>query len=277
MGLLEGLNSFISFYIDTFRGLGRFKIVFPMLLYALCQFFLLFAVVNFYRPPFDGILVPPMISIFGEQITHYPNLYSVLNNLFGQVNLPLSFIIGTLLSGMTVFLFASFFDDKKLKVGSSFMATISKYHLLLLIWMIETIIVFALVIIPTELFREILSYSLKRQLAFKLILSFMGTIGTMLFVFTTAEIVLARSSFFRALANNFRILKDNIFLTFFLVFIPVMIRFPLDFLNDRSGSFTGKFNPEFIAILIGIGIIIAFVANILLIGGITRLYVAERK
>ena len=276
MRLIEGLNRFISTYIDTIKGFVRFKVVFPMFLFAVIQAFVLWMLINFYRPPFDGILIPIITKFFDESYTHYPTLYTMLSSVFRLVNYPLNFLLGTLLSGMTVFLFASYFEDEGLSICASFKATITRYPILLLLWIVETAIVLGLVTVVSQQVNHLV-YSLKREIIYRLLLSGLGSLAVALFAYAVPAVVLTRTSFIKAITSSLRIFKENFFTTFFLIFIPVMVRFPIDFFNSKSGQLTGKFNPEFIAILMGIGLFFSLIAYLLLIGGVTRIYISESR
>ncbi|MBD3169486.1 MAG: hypothetical protein GF307_08385 [candidate division Zixibacteria bacterium] len=277
MSFIEGINRFFSIYIDVFKGLGRVKILLPMFLYALAQCILLYAMVSFYKEPFDGLMVPLLSRLFGNEITHYPAIFQALASIFGYLTLPVSFILSSLLTGMAVFLFASFFEDEGLSISAAFKSAISKYHILLLLWILETAVILALITIPSQFAGDFFQYSLKRQLVFRLMLAGLGAFGTAVFAYTTASAVLGRTSFIKAIISSLRIFKENFFTTFFIVLVPVMIRFPIDFINSKSAQYSGKFNPEFIAVLVLIGIIVSYIANLFLVGGVTRVYVSERS
>ncbi|MCP4633517.1 MAG: hypothetical protein GY855_11370 [candidate division Zixibacteria bacterium] len=278
MKFIEGLNRFITTYISTLKGFIRPAVVFPLFLFFLIELGILWILTNFYKAPLDNIMVPLLTRFFGENITHYPTLYYMVSSVFGYASLPLTFIFGTLLMGMSVFLFASFFSDEGLSIGAAFKATISKYPILLLIWILETAIILGTITIITREFGAFFSFSLKREVMFRLVIT--GGLQTLLagfFAYANASVILGRKSFGKAIFASMRMFKENFFTTVFLIYIPVLIRFPMTFINSKSAQFSGKFNPEFVIVLMIISIFIALIANLFLVGGITRIYIAESR
>jgi len=262
----------IWLWMQCFKSMRNVQTFVPFLLYAIIQTLLLFSLLNFSKSPFSGLFVPLIRSLFGEPALHYPNFFIVLSPLYSQFNIVLSGLIGIVIIGMATYIFAGTFNGDRNGLGQSFKITLPKYGILFIIWIIETAFTLLMIIGVPQILNSLLQPSYRLSRIFELVGLLLAIVVASIFAYTTVLIILDKQKLFQSIAKTFLIFKKNAVTSFFLVALPTLLYFPINYLTRKAPMLVTKFSPEIIVILLGTGILISFFSSYFMIGSITRFY-----
>lgn len=262
----------IWLWMQCFKSMKNVMTFVPFLLYAMLQGILLFSLTNFSQTPFSKIFVPIINKLFGEPALHYPNFYLILSPFYSQINIVLSGLIGIVIIGMATYVFAGTFNGEKKGVGPSLKMTLPKYGFLFIIWLIETVLTLVMIIGIPQLLKSFLQPDYRLGQIFEMIGLLFGIMVASVFAFTTILIVLENQKLFQAISKTFVIFKRNAITTFFLVAVPTLIYFPINYLTRKAPVLITKNSPEIIVTILAAGIFVSFISSYFQIGSITRFY-----
>jgi len=262
----------IWLWMQCFKSMRSVQTFVPFLLYAIIQTLLLYSLLNFSKPPFSSLFVPIIQSLFGEPALHYPNFFMVLSPLYSQINIILSGLIGIVIIGMATYIFAGTFNGERNGLGQSFKITLPKYGILFIIWIIETAFILVMIIGVPQILNSLLQPSYRLSRIFELVGLLLAIVVASIFAYTTVLIILDKQKLFQSIAKTFLIFKKNAVTSFFLVALPTLLYFPINYLTKKAPILVTKFSPEIIVILLGTGIVISFFSSYFMIGSITRFY-----
>ncbi len=249
----------------------------PFVLFALVQFLLLLALVNFYAPFLSFAFIPVIKKVMGEFVLHYPVYFLFLPKIFSRANLLLSGILGIISLGWATYLFFSFFlPDKRVKLAEGLKVVFSRYLILLGVWVIETVIILAWFFLLSRAGRGFLQGSLKKELVFEIFGLCSGVVFYGLFAFTLPSIMLSGKNIFTAIGLSVSIYKRNFFSTYFFVLLPNLLTLPFTFMNRNAPFLISRFNPEVIILILILEIVISMIANYILISTLTRFYLYDQ-
>jgi hypothetical protein len=277
MTLLQKINLFFSVYLEALKSLKKPLLWVPFILFALAQFLLLLALVNFYAPFISFVFIPIIKKIMGEFVLHYPVYFLFLPKIFSRANLLLSGILGIIALGWATYLFFSYFlPDKRVELKEGLKTAFSRYLLLLVIWIIETVVILAWFLFLSRAGRGFVGGSFKKELAFEIFGLCSGVVFYGLFAFTIPAIILGGRNIFTALGLSISIYIRNFFSTYFFVLLPNLLTLPFTFLNRNTAFLISKFNPEVIILMLILEIAISMIANYILISTLTRFYLYDQ-
>jgi hypothetical protein len=275
MSTLERINLFLGLYFEVFKSLRKALLVLPFLIYALLQLILVLKLYFFNLPVFSWIFFPIFKFFWGDYLLHYPDYFVFFPKIFSRFNLIMSGVIGIVLNGAAIFLFASFFRGEKAYLSAGIKKGISKYGWLFLGWLLQTLVLFAVIYLPSRSL-SFLVESRASEFLFDFSLLLLGVLFSCLFAYMQVGIILEHKTIFPAIFQSFSIFRKNFFTTFFLILLPNLLVLPFNFLNRRSDFLIIKFNPEFIVYLQVFSIIIALFTNFFLVGTVTRFYLWQQ-
>lgn len=257
---------------QCFRSMKNGSTYVPFLIYAMVQVLLLYALNNFARSPFSYVLVPLVRRLFGEPALHYPNYYLVFSSLYSQLNIVLSGLVGIVIIGAATYIFAAGFAGRKVSVGQALRTTMQKYGILFIAWLMVSVAVFAVILgLPYVLMRLLQpDYMVGRII--DLLGLLMGILTASIFSYTSALIILDNQKLLKTMSTTIAIFKRNAITTFVLVAIPTLLYFPISYLCRRIDLILSKFSAEMVVVLLGIGIMITFIAGYIQTSSITRFY-----
>ena len=277
MTLLQKINFFFSVYLSALKSLKKPLLWVPFILFALIQFLLLLALVNFYIPFLSFALIPVIKKVMGEFVLHYPVYFLFLPKIFSRANLLLSGVLGIISLGWATYLFFSYFlPDKKVKLVEGLKIVFSKYLLLLGVWAIETVIILAWFFFLSRAGKGFLGGSFKKELVFEIFGLCSGVVFYGFFAFTLAAIMLSGKNIFTAIGLSVSIYKRNFFSTYFFVLLPNLLTLPFTFMNRNAAFLISRFNPEVIILILILEIGISMIANYILISTLTRFYLYDQ-
>lgn len=262
----------IWLWIQCFKSMRKVKTLTPFLIYAILQVILLYSLINFSQSPFSGFLVPIVRKLFGEPALHYPNFFVILSPLYSQMNILLSGFIGIILVGMATHLFTVNFKDHKTSLSEAFKITITKYIVLLIIWILVSALTLLMIIGLPFILNKFLQPEYLVSRIFDFVGLFLGIIVASMFAYTTVLVVLERRKLFQAISNTFTIFIKNVGTSFLLIAVPTTFYFPISYLSRRIDLLFSKFSPETVVAILAIGIFITFFSSYFQVGAITRFY-----
>ena len=271
------IKQFFYVWRDCFRSLSEVRIFVPFLVFAIIQLGGLFVLLNFYRYPINNLLVPVFKLVAGENYLHYPDSFMVMPLLFSYTNIILSGLIGTVIIGISTLLFAGKYQKKKITFSLSVKKVFPKYLILFVLWILESITVFAVMLGLPALCQNlfILEYIEIRYLEFACFFS--GLFVAAIFAYTTAAVVLGNQGIKKSFLASYKIFGKHIIATFLLVLIPNIANLPFNYASGKTLLVLQRFNPEMIFVLISFTIIVSVVTNFFLVGTVTRYYMVQQK
>lgn len=251
---------------ETFLA-GRKPAVFlPFLTYALAQIFLVAGLIFFMYPPFSFVFLPLQRALGGELALHYPNYFLALPQAFDLLNLALSGILGIGVVGTATLFFA--LGNRPMPLRDKIAIVRGRYAHLFGAWLGETVLAL-LVIAGCEQWAA-RAPALGTYLAVARVLGVI--LVSALFAFTSVLIVLEKQPFLLAMTRSLKLFTSYGILTFFMIGLPSLLQFPVQFVLARTPVIVQKLNPEIIAVIVTAGIVAAMITNFLIIGAVTNLY-----
>jgi len=276
MNLLK-MKQFFEVWKDCLKSIKQFRLFTPLVLFAVFQVIALLVLNNFYRPPFNTIIVPIITKFFNESFIHYPNYYIIMPFLFNNLNILLGGLFGIIFLSTTTLLFASHIQKKDLKFSSHVKQVFPKYGLLFLLWLIESIFVLTIIIGAPIILRNYFTVGYTEFRIFQLCFFLFGLFVASLFAYTTAAVVLDNHKLKSALSTSFKLFVKNTSASFLFVAIPNIIIWPFSYVAGKTQFILQKFNPEMVMVLIGVTIFVSIFANFFLIGTLTQFYLLKKK
>jgi hypothetical protein len=262
----------IWLWMQCFNSMKNVMTFVPFFLYAILQLILLFSLTNFSQGPFSKIFVPIINKLFGEPALHYPNFYLILSPFYSQINIVLSGLIGIIIIGMATYLFAGTFNGEKHGFGQSLKKTLPRYGLLFIIWIIETALTLLMIIGIPLLLKNFFQPDYRLGQIFEMVGLLFAILTASVFAFTTVLIILEKQKLFQAIAKTFVLFKRNAVTTFFLIAVPALLYFPINYLTRKAPVLITKNSPEIIVTILAAGIFVSFISSYFQIGAITRFY-----
>ena len=271
---LEKINLFITTYGRLFAGIIRIPNWFPFLILALFQAAGLFALSKFYMGGLNQILYPVLSKIFPPVIFHYPQYYLALPSIYSGYN---AFILGptiwVLMSAVAVYKLGGYSKGTKYAFGGGLSRAFKSYFPLLLFWIIETVIVFAVLWTLTITFRDYVAGSPRVKFMFEYGYQLFAFVFSAFLLYTIPGIIISGKRLGGALTGSIRICSKNFFLTYFIIAIPASVGAVIDlFVSGFSPQIISLFNPELIAVLLYIRIGLGVFLNLFIYGAAVFVY-----
>ena len=271
---LEKINLFITTYGRLFAGIIRIPNWFPFLILALFQAAGLFALSKFYMGGLNQILYPVLSKIFPPVIFHYPQYYLALPSIYSGYN---AFILGptiwVLMSAVAVYKLGGYSKGTKYAFGGGLSRAFKSYFPLLLFWIIETVIVFAVLWTLTITFRDYVAGSPRVKFMFEYGYQLFAFVFSAFLLYTIPGIIISGKRLGGALTGSIRICSKNFFLTYFIIAIPASVGAVIDlFVSGFSPQIISLFNPELIAVLLYIRIGLGVFINLFIYGAAVFVY-----
>lgn len=277
MSALEKINLFFSVFLAGIKSLKKPVLWLPFIFYALIQFLLLLALVYFYAPLLSAVFIPLIKGLVGDFALHYPTYFLFLPKIFSRGNLLLGGILGIIFIGWGTYLFFSYFlPDKRVKLGEGLRSALSRYLILLGVWVIETLVLLGFFFLMSRAGKGLLTGGFKKELAFEVLSLGLAVVFYGLFAYVFPAVVISGRNILSALGSSISIYKSNFFSTYFFVLIPNLLTFPFTLLSRRNSLVISKFNPEVIFLILVLEIGISIIANYILISTLTRFYIYDQ-
>jgi hypothetical protein len=271
---LDKINFFITSYGRLFAAIIRIPIWFPFLILALFQAAGLIALSKFYMGGLNQILYPVLLKIFPPAIFHYPQYYLVLPSIYSGYNI---FILGptiwVLMSAVAVYKLGGYDKGVRNTFGEGLGKAFRSYFPLLLFWIIETVIVLAVLWILTAVFKDYVAGSPRVRFIFEYGYRLFAFIFSAFLLYTIPGIIVSGKKLGGAIKGSIRLCASNFFLTYFIIAIPASVGVVIDlFISGFSPQIVNLFNPELIAVLLYIRIGLGIFINLFIYGSAVFVY-----
>ncbi|HDS01388.1 MAG TPA: hypothetical protein ENO07_05140, partial [candidate division Zixibacteria bacterium] len=244
MSAILKINNFISAFIDALKSIFYIRLWTPFFIFFLISIAFAYMILNPFSGPWSGFVTwIGASSLFGggEAFTHYPQHLLISPSVHSHLNLVLSIIVDSLLTGAAFIIFAGFFRAQKVKFSEAVSRAFSSYHWLVLASAVIYAILYAVQLLLPEIFMQMLIGNPRRMFFFIVALKLFMFLVFSPLVYTIPYIVLKNENFFSAFLNSIRFFLKNIFTTFFAIFITQLVVLPFSLSLDYSGWIADKF------------------------------------
>jgi hypothetical protein len=271
---LEKLNLFLVAYGKLFAAIFRPRVWLSFFVLALFQAVALYLLVKIYIPGWQSIINPILRVFISPEALHYPRYYLILPTLFTAVD---SFILGptvwVVLSAAAVFSLSRYFDGEASTFSRSLKSAVGQYWRLLVFWAVETLIVVAILLLPSLLMKSFVWGSPNRKLALDAGLQLLTFAVSAYLLYVIPAIIIGRQKLGGALYTSISLCWKNYFLTFFIIFLPGLIRMAVSLvLSEFSFQIVRFLNPDLIIVLLGLSIGLGIFVNLFIYGAAVYVY-----
>ena len=271
---LDKLNLLVNIYGRMFAAIFRFGTWSGFFILAVFQAIGLFALVKFYLPGLFQIINPVLSYFVPETMLHYPQYYLALPSVYSAFdNFLLGPTVWVFLSAFAVYKLNGYYSKDKNPAGDGLRNARSAYFKLLIFWVLETGLVLLAMILPARIAASMVVGSPDAKIAMNLGLQFFAYGISAFLIYTIPGVVIRSKNLWSAVIDSISLCKRNFFLTFFIVFIPNIIRILSDFiLTEFSARIVKLLNPELIVVILGIQIFLGIFVNLFIYGSAVFVY-----
>jgi len=260
-------------------------IVLPLAIAAIINALGLTVLYYYPRRPFS-ILAGPILKYFHRaHYLHYPANFLFLDKLSNYLTLFLGIIFVSLLSGWMVYLISQQIRKETLKLAEGFKKALSRYLSLAAVWFVVIIFAFGFFKGEGVLFKK---YFQEHLLLFGLnsgqmrqIIVYLNFVLTVMintvFAFAIPAIILDGKGFFKSIIRSFGLMKNLFLPTFILILLPSLLNFPISLMKYNLPRLMIKFSPEVTLLILGLGIVITFVVDSIVLSAVTTLFILNKE
>jgi hypothetical protein len=274
LSALDKINLFATVYGRMFAAILRFGTWSGFFFLALIQFLGLLALARFYMPGLYQIVFPILSAFVPNIMFHYPQYYVALPSVYSGFD---SFILGPtfwiILSAFAVYKLGGYYSGERCPAGEGFKTAFRAYLPLLIFWAVETGLVLAAVLIPSQIAADLVAGSPRRKMAMNAGLQFFAFGISAFLIYTIPGIILDGKGVRSAMADSIRFCRKNFFLTYFIVLVPGSLRVVSEtFLAHFSPRIVKMLNPELIIYILISQIVLGIFINLFIYGTAVFIY-----
>lgn len=271
---LEKINLLLRIYGRLAVGLLRFSWWSPFFILAIFQLLGLCALIWYYLPGWINIIMPLLRLFISPDNFHYPQYYLALPKVYSLFEI---FILGPTLwiifSAAASYRYGHFYDGEKVSIGECVNASVNKYLPLLIVWIFETILVLLILYLPGVILNSQIEGSPNRIMALRFVLQMAGFGISAMLIYAFPGIILDNKGLFEAIGDSVSLFFRNIFLSYFIIFLPNIPRLILNLLlGDLAPRIINLLNPELIPNLIFVSIALGIFINYYVYGAAVFVY-----
>lgn len=215
------------------------------------------------------ILAPLIRSFHGERFLHYPENFMILPKLQHNAHLAILCILGIIITGIVILKIDAHLKGDRIATLSAIPKVVMKYAGLLVAWLVaygvfRSAVVWGLPIFP-------------RSLIVQLSVAFIaGLIIQSFFAYLIPALLLGQKGFLKDLGDGIRFGVKYLPLTCGLIFVPMLVAIMLSYLKAVTPILI-RTMPETVLVILGIGIIVMIVVDLIVTVTTTILFLKERK
>jgi hypothetical protein len=279
LDILSGLNLFIEIYLRILRGFKSIRLLAPFLIIGLANAIVLTALVLFYLPPVNKMLVPILSYFFSDYALHYPRYYLVLPQIYNYgSSYIVELIFGVVLTAAAIFMISSDYNKEKGGLGEGIRTALKSLLPLLAIWLIRTVLLLVVFSIGGKLIVSAVADLDHGNFIGFFIMRMIGLIITGVFIFAVPAIMLHRYGLIKALSESIILFAKSPIFTFFMLFIPWLIHLPIKYIVfTKVLSLLKIFNHTVLNYLLIMDIILGVFTGYILYAGITYFYLYKTE
>lgn len=261
-------------FLYACRQLFRPNLWLPWLMLGTVQVVAIVLMASFAHPAISWVTAPVLGAIGGERAMHYPEIFRMLPDLFGRVDLLMTATLGAVAAGAATWLFGAELDRRagdRAPGGEGLRRAFSRALALVA------------VNLPFNLLALVLTYGLSWWLGERDSSALVRRAGRLaglggallvqsFFIYGTALVVLGGRSVWDALRALPAAAGRGFFAAFTLSVGAVIPLFPLQELTARSATIVDKGIPEVVAIVVLVQVAVVLVTSFVLAGAVTVVY-----
>ncbi len=274
LSYLDKINLFAGIYVRLFTGIFRFSWWSPFFLYAVFQMAGFMALLWYYAPGLSAIIYPILSAFMPSSVFHYPQYYLALPSLYATYE---SFLLGItvwiILTATAVHRLAGIYAGKLPDLKDGITSALRSYFPLLGVWLLETVLVIAILYIPNLLLKDMMAGSPKFSAVINVFFEMIGLVVTSMLIYSVPGIIIDRKSLARAIGDSIGLFFKNMIFTYSIVFIPGLLRIIFDLLlTNFAPTIISRLNPDLIPDIMSISIIVGIFINLFIYGAAVFAY-----
>jgi hypothetical protein len=257
LSYLDKINLFAGIYVKLFAGIFRFSWWSPFFLYAIFQMAGFLALLWYYVPGLSVIIYPILSAFMPSSVFHYPQYYLALPSLYATYE---SFLLGItvwiILTATAVYRLAGIYAGKLPGLKDGIARALRSYLPLLGVWLLQTVLVIAILYIPNLLLKDMMAGSPKFSAVINVFFELIGLVVTSMLIYSVPGIIIDRKSLARA-----------------IVFIPGLLHIIFDLLlTNFAPTIISRLNPGLIPDIMSVSIIVGIFINLFIYGAAVFAY-----
>jgi len=272
MMIVEQFNALFWSWGQMLKALRSRTALLPFTIYAAAQVGVLFMLAGFAYPPLSYFVAPALRWRFGERVLHYPDSFLALRGEFGQVDMILSVLLGALVIGTAVMIFAAFYERRRVGFVGAWRAAASRYLRLVAVSAVVMVLAQLLSAIPMPFWSDLAENAPNMLRLLRAASLFLVLAVQTLFVFAIPYIVLRDRGIVSAVAGSFGLALRNPVTAFLIVAVPTALELVPVAISQKSQTIASRMAPEFLIVVMLLWIAIIFFVNYVTIGAVTRLF-----
>jgi len=279
MGMLAYINQYVGLFLDTLRQVGRGKVWLVLLILAVLQAIILYALHDFLSPLFYGIVMW-FVRLVAESdarlFIHYPTHYLVLPHVFGLAKL----VPGLVAEGLLLGAAAMYFHNAYLKdTGAerlTFRSAAASWLQLILAWLLLNGLTMLISLYLPDWLVFFHDFSPRRLALLQwAVMPFIFTVVLAMLFFTIPAVVIQRLNILRAVVASLRVFIRRPLTCLFLAAAILVGPYVLSQFAGYSSDIIVKFRPELVFWVLMAGLAVELVANFFWMGTAVRFMLSE--
>lgn len=272
MMIVEQFNALFWSWGQMLRALRSRAALLPFAIYAAAQAGILFMLSGFAYPPFSYFVAPVLRWRFGERALHYPDCFLALRSEFGQADMILSILLGSIVLGSAVVLFAAFYSRQRVAFREAWRTAASRYLGLVAVSAIVIALSQLLSAIPVPFWADLAENAPNRLRLLRAGSLFLVLAVQSLFAFAVPYIILSGRRLRAAIRGSFVLALRNPVATFLIIAVPTALELIPLAISQKSETIASRMAPEFMIVVMLLWIGLIFLINYATVGALTRLY-----
>jgi hypothetical protein len=268
------VNLFFRTYIQMFGNILKPSSWMPFLYLAVFQLLGILVLTSFSLPGWKSVVKPFLAMFLPREGFHFPYYLLTMPRIFADYD---NYILGptawVILSAAGVYVLGNLYAGERARFGEGLSRAFRSYFKLLIVWLIELALVFVIMKVVSILFIDLVYGSPRRMIGLNVALQLAAFIPSAFLIYATPAIILDKKSLFKALGDSLSLCGHNIFLTYFIILIPGLLRLVLDILiHDFGARIVFAMNADLIVVLLVVKILAGVFINLFILGGATYIY-----
>lgn len=260
-------------------------LLFPLAIAGLIKGVVLVFLYYYSRKPLSYLFAPLLKYFQRDFYLHYPANFILMAKLEYYMNIAIGIIFVSFLAGWMIYLINSQLRKAPLQLAQGLKITFFHYLSLMAVWIIVSIIAIGMFRSQSILLRKYFSiyssfFGLKPGQISQLLIFInllLASIIETIFAYAAPSIIIEKRSFFRSLKRSFGLLKSLFLSTFILIFVPSLLGVPVSLLKYNLTRLMVKFFPEITLIILGLGIVVVFIVDSIVLTSVTMLFILNKE
>lgn len=238
----------------------------PFLIMGVMDFVVLYVVYLAPQRPVSIALAPPIRAFWGEQYLHYPMNLLLLPKLYNHAHMLLLATLGVLTSGCAIAMISEASSGNTPKLFSSFFLALKRYVSLLIIGVVVFLISF---------FLGKLSGKVAMPLSYGIY--FLLIAVQIILLYAMIAVMVNKNNIIRALKRSFSLAAKHVIVTLAITVSAAVLYFPVILLKQNLSALITKFSPDIVVVVLGVGIIVVTIVDVVVTFLATQLFLRNNN